>query len=230
MYNRLKSQKSSIKVGLNNIANNTRSRVLIPQQNAESAKKIDLNNNSISSPVSMSNMAHLSTASLVLDDSSTNSDISRSISNDSTTISINAYSMENNEKNNIKRKSNKSKIKPIDEVTDPVCITYVKSMWEKYSDEIGTENGPLRHTYENTEVYPHLNGFVAFDMEHWWAERSISCMINDKNNNNEIKQDNKNSFNNKETNNLNFFNLKLNPRSSTQKSLQNITISHAIIC
>ena len=26
----------------------------------------------------------------------------------------------------------------------------------------------------------HLNNFVAFDMEYWWAERSISSMINQK--------------------------------------------------
>lgn len=52
-------------------------------------------------------------------------------------------------------------------------------MWEKYSSEIGTQDGPLRHVDENSQ-YPHLNGFVAFDMEHWWAERSISCMMNEK--------------------------------------------------
>lgn len=50
-------------------------------------------------------------------------------------------------------------------------------MWDKYSSEIGTQNGPLKHVDEN-EQYPHLDGFVAFDMEHWWAERSISSMIN----------------------------------------------------
>ena len=52
-------------------------------------------------------------------------------------------------------------------------------MWEKYSSEIGKQDGPLRHVDDNSQ-YPHLNGFVAFDMEHWWAERSISSMINEK--------------------------------------------------
>lgn len=54
-----------------------------------------------------------------------------------------------------------------------------KIAWEQYASEIGTEKGPLRHVDENSQ-YPHLNGFVAFDMEHWWAERAISCMINEK--------------------------------------------------
>ena len=49
-------------------------------------------------------------------------------------------------------------------------------MWDQYSSEIGTQDGPLRHVDEN-EQYPHLNGFVALDMEHWWAERSISAMM-----------------------------------------------------
>lgn len=59
-------------------------------------------------------------------------------------------------------------------------------MWDKYSSEIGTQNGPLKHVDENAQ-YPHLDGFVAFDMEHWWAERSISSMI--KNNSADKKFD-----------------------------------------
>ncbi len=51
-------------------------------------------------------------------------------------------------------------------------------MWEKYANEIGKQDGPLMHVDENSQ-YEHLKGFVAFDMEQWWAERSISCMIND---------------------------------------------------
>jgi len=53
-------------------------------------------------------------------------------------------------------------------------------VWEKYSSKIGTEQGPRRHVVENSQNYPHLHGFVAFDIEHWWAERSISVMINEK--------------------------------------------------
>jgi hypothetical protein len=52
-------------------------------------------------------------------------------------------------------------------------------VWEKYFSEIGTEEGPRRHVDENPQNYSHLNGFVAFDIEHWWAERSISYMINE---------------------------------------------------
>ena len=69
-------------------------------------------------------------------------------------------------------------VENIDEPIDLNCISYVKSKWEKYESEIGTEKGPLRHVDQN-EQYPHLNGFVAFDMEHWWTERAISCMINE---------------------------------------------------
>jgi hypothetical protein len=47
-------------------------------------------------------------------------------------------------------------------------------------NEIGTEKGPLRHVDEGSQEYPHLNGFVAFDMEHWWAERSISLINESK--------------------------------------------------
>jgi hypothetical protein len=49
-----------------------------------------------------------------------------------------------------------------------------------YANEIGKKDGPLRHVDDNSSQYPHLNGFVAFDMEHWWAERYISQMINEK--------------------------------------------------
>ena len=53
-------------------------------------------------------------------------------------------------------------------------------MWEKYATEIGKQDGPLMHVDEQAQ-YEHLKGFVAFDMEQWWAERSISSMINDDN-------------------------------------------------
>jgi hypothetical protein len=33
---------------------------------------------------------------------------------------------------------------------------------------------------EGSQEYPHLTGFVAFDMEHWWAERSISLINESK--------------------------------------------------
>ena len=50
-------------------------------------------------------------------------------------------------------------------------------MWEKYENQIG--KNVVVHVDESSE-YPHLQDFVAFDMEHWWAERSISSMTNDK--------------------------------------------------
>ncbi len=97
-------------------------------------------------------------------------------------------------------------------------------MWEKYSSEIGKKDGPLRHVDENCQEYPHLNGFVAFDMETWWAERSISCMINDNSKiSNEIittptvnndKKSNENSI-------TKSFNFNLATQFNMQKSLQN---------
>lgn len=53
-------------------------------------------------------------------------------------------------------------------------------MWEKYESELDTTDGPLRYVDESGKEYPHLKEFVPFDMEHWWAERSISSMINEK--------------------------------------------------
>lgn len=74
-------------------------------------------------------------------------------------------------------------------------------MWDQYSSEVGTQDGPLRHVDEN-EQYPHLNGFVAFDMEHWWAERSISTMIkNESTDSNENKMSQDKSKNNTLNNN-----------------------------
>ena len=53
--------------------------------------------------------------------------------------------------------------------------------WEDYAYKIGTEDGPLRYVIDDSDSnLPHLNNFVAFDMEYWWAERSISSMINQK--------------------------------------------------
>ncbi|CAF0896739.1 unnamed protein product [Brachionus calyciflorus] len=103
-----------------------------------------------------------------------------------------------------KREKNNLNGEPIDEPIDLTCVSYVKSVWDKYSDEIGTQNGPLRHVDENNQ-YPHLNGFVAFDMEHWWAERSISTMMNNKDEDkkqlskNESNKNNNILFNDNET-------------------------------
>ncbi len=72
-------------------------------------------------------------------------------------------------------------------------------MWEKYSSEIGTQNGPLRHVDESAQ-YPHLNGFVAFDIEHWWAERSISCMINEAPSSNQPSSNKNEEIKTKQTN------------------------------
>jgi len=82
-------------------------------------------------------------------------------------------------KSSKKLSSNTSKDNAEEQV-DPSCLSYVKSTWEKYVNEIGTEKGPLRHVDEGSQEYPHLNGFVAFDMEHWWAERSISLINESK--------------------------------------------------
>jgi hypothetical protein len=70
-------------------------------------------------------------------------------------------------------------------------------VWEKYANEIGKQDGPLMHVDEQAQ-YEHLKGFVAFDMEQWWAERSISSMINDDNKKlidrtNDVRPTNKNN-------------------------------------
>lgn len=231
MYTRIKSKKSGIKVGINTIANNPRQRVLSSSTivNSDSKKISDANNNVISNPISSPelNSALMATASIVLDDKN---NFSPDAIKDNATIPTvsNAFQMENNPEKP-KKKSNKDKKIVVDENVDPICITYVKSMWEKYSDKIGTENGPLRHIDESSQDYPHLNNFVAFDMELWWAQRSISCMMNEKSQGkstdslNEMKTHYKNKI---ELNHLkNCFSIQLNTQSSCQKSFQNINMS-----
>lgn len=104
-------------------------------------------------------------------------------------------------------------------------------MWEKYSEEIGTEDGPKCYVEENTD-YPHLNGFVAFDMEHWWAERSISCMMNEKSFLPSIEELNEADQKTSTQTNLEIntvknclANLKLNSQVSKQMPLQNINLT-----
>lgn len=234
MYTRFKSQKSGIKLGINTITNTARNRVVIPatscsskNTDSTSIKKIDLNNNVISVPISVVN----STASVVLDDEEA---ASNDLKNENSTIPLISNAFDPNEKQEQTKgsKSNKSK-KPVvvEEPIDPVTITYVKSMWEKYSEEIGTEDGPLCYFEENTD-YPHLNGFVAFDMEHWWAERSISCMINEKSSLNSIEEVNETEQKSSTPTNLEIntvknclTNLKLNSQVTKQMPLQNINLS-----
>ena len=103
-------------------------------------------------------------------------------------------------------------------------------VWEKYCDEIGTDNGPIKHVDESKlQDHPHLNNFVAFDMEHWWAERSISCMINEspKPDATDILRENSLDLSSIK----NCFNMKLSQASSaSQKSIQNINLSRLIVC
>jgi len=234
MYTRFKSQKSGIKHGINTITNAARNRVVIPATSCSSKntdrifiKKIDLNNNVISVPISVVN----STASVVLDDEEATSN---DLKNENSTIPLISNALNPNEKQEQAKgsKSNKSKkLVVVEEPIDPVTITYVKSMWEKYSEEIGTEDGPLCYLEENTD-YPHLNGFVAFDMEHWWAERSISCMINEKSSLNSIEEVNEPEQKSSTPTNLeistvknSLTNLKLNSQVTKQMPLQNINLS-----
>lgn len=51
----------------------------------------------------------------------------------------------------------------------------ILKVWEQYSSEIGTKNGPLRYV-EDTSQCDHLNDFQPFDIESWWAERSMNEM------------------------------------------------------
>lgn len=108
-------------------------------------------------------------------------------------------------------------------------------MWDKYSSEIGTQNGPLKHIDEN-EQYPHLDGFVAFDLEHWWAERSISSMIKQNSADNRIEEPKEANKNVLMTNTDPLFNAalkksssKINPRPHSSKyqpmsSMNNFTL------
>ena len=88
MYTRFKSQKSGIKLGINTITNTARNRVVIPatscsskNTDSTSIKKIDLNNNVISVPISVVN----STASVVLDDEEA---ASNDLKNENSTIPL----------------------------------------------------------------------------------------------------------------------------------------------
>lgn len=90
----------------------------------------------------------------------------------------------------------------------------MKSLWEKYASEIGTQNGPLRYE-EDASQCTHLNGFVPLDMESWWAERSISCMINDKS---RRANDNANESNSKNLTTANSNPITTTNTITTQKS------------
>ena len=70
---------------------------------------------------------------------------------------------------------------------------FLNKAWEQYALQIGTEDGPLLYEIDETDSnYPHLNGFVPFDMEYWWAERSISSMINENVHNTNVQHSNSN--------------------------------------
>ena len=102
------------------------------------------------------------------------------------------------------------------------------SVWEKYSNEIGKQDGPLRHIDEDCGKLAHLNGFVAFDMEHWWAERSISCMINKKDSSEYLHEPK--SIEKQENSLLNTFNMKLSSKQTMQKSMQTLNIAQMCMC
>lgn len=230
MYTRFKSQNSGIKLNLNTIASKN-PRVIIP-----SSTKPDLNANAFK-PTSISNSALITNASVIVDNDKLiiSTDPTSPIDKNSTiSILSDGFRVEKTEE----KTSNSSKTKKpkkeaiVEESIDPICISYVKSMWEKYVSEIGTEEGPRRHVDENSQNHPHLNGFVAFDMEHWWAERSISCMINEKQ---ETQSDRKTSSTIKDTQiefpMNNCFSLKsFNSHSSFHRTLQSINSSQLCIC
>ena len=70
---------------------------------------------------------------------------------------------------------------------------FLNKAWEQYALQIGTQDGPLLYEIDETDSnYPHLNGFVPFDMEYWWAERSISSMINENVHNTNVQHSNSN--------------------------------------
>lgn len=240
MYTRFKSQKSGIKHGLNTITSNSSrsTRIVVPTPLTDHNKKHDLNNNSINNSINMPVSALMTTASIVLNDEINLTEPSGdSCQVDKQTVPsvlLNTFQMDKKDSAPAPKKKVKKIV--VEEPVDPVCISYVKSLWEKYCDEIGTDNGPIKHVDENkAQDYPHLNNFVAFDMEHWWAERSISCMINEspqpaeeaplkpfkrEASAEEIKSSQMNSC----------FNSKLNQSWSSQKSIQGINLSQLIIC
>jgi hypothetical protein len=99
-------------------------------------------------------------------------------------------------------------------------------VWEKYANEIGKQDGPLMHVDEQAQ-YEHLKGFVAFDMEQWWAERSISSMINDDNKNLFDQTNDVRSTTNKKNNidlNNNFITVKNKNNFNTNNKLNNHNI------
>jgi len=75
-----------------------------------------------------------------------------------------------------KLNSASDEVNGFEEIGDINCILYVKSTWEKYAREIDTEKGPSRLVIDENSQCPHLNGFVAFDLEHWWAERALDSI------------------------------------------------------
>lgn len=197
MYTRFKSQKSGIKVGINTIANSTRSRVVVSpssppfhQTNSFSGSNTIFEDDLTSNPIT-------TTASIVVVTDADkmenqNKDDQFHSSNKKNLIPFEFVSGSNKKttSNNVKKSSDKNsnerskllenKQVDSDEIVDATSINYVKSMWEKYVNELGKQDGPLMTEDDDESQYDHLKGFVAFDMEQWWAERSISSMINDK--------------------------------------------------
>lgn len=208
MYTRFKSQKSGIKMGLNTITNkNPR---IMSTNSDPTPKKTDLKSTTVL----------ITNASVVLEDKLV---VVANDPIDNSTISLLSIDKsEESPKNGNKNKKSKKEVIEESDI-DPVGTSYVKSMWEKYLSEIGTESGPQRHVDETPHNYPHLNGFVAFDMEHWWAERSISSMLNEKIQPMDTK---KNNTQYESTTRNNCFNLKLNTNThaSIYKSMQNTMV------
>ncbi|RNA26911.1 hypothetical protein BpHYR1_023707 [Brachionus plicatilis] len=254
MYTRFKSQKSGLKLGLNNIASNRK--VVAPSSNMASSvcstistcsSNLSLTSNEpksqktsgetspiYSPPASIINSV-MTVSSILVDDNNNSLPNGNPSLADSTIIPFQYNDDEARKDKNTHGKKQAKNESSSEEPVDLTCISYVKSMWDKYSSEIGTQNGPLKHIDEN-EQYPHLDGFVAFDLEHWWAERSISSMIKQNSADNRIEEPKEANKNVLMTNTDPLFNAalkksssKINPRPHSSKyqtmsSMNNFTL------
>lgn len=210
MYTRFKTKKNGINIGMMTTVNgpSTRARVVAAPSNSQ----IVANNNSdcnTNTDLSSSSSSSLSSSTV---------NLNNNINSNEYLIIADPFSDCVSEEKSIKT-SNKSKkaasqiVKSEEVVTviktknpkkpaknskqeneDTSDINYVQSTWEEYSYQIGTQDGPLRYEINENE-HPHLEGFVAFDLEYWWAERSMSSMINEKSNQISTNTADTNSYN-----------------------------------
>lgn len=168
MYTRLNSPNKCLKFSLKNLKNNARTIVA----NANSAVN-NSNNNNYSLNNLNENIIDKEKINGSIEEEfklRTNIECENNLSNDYTNFLLKKSKIQNLSKYEVK--DNRS------EYIDECYISYLKSTFQNYENELANQKNGTKRYFDMNDNYSHLKDFIAFDIEYWWAERSISLMMN----------------------------------------------------